>query len=375
MAGVYFHIPFCKQACHYCDFHFSTSLSYREGMMQALLKETAMRVAYLGGEPVESIYFGGGTPSVLAADDIQRLVDGVTSRFDVTPGAEVTLEANPDDLNAAKVDALKSTPVNRFSIGVQSFFDDDLRWMNRAHRAEEAAAAIKRVQDAGFTNITVDLIYGYPLLTDEKWHWNIQQLLAYSIPHISAYSMTVEPRTALASFIEKNKQEPMDDEHSATQFEHLMDVLEMAGYEHYELSNFAKPGCYAVHNSNYWRGRLYLGIGPSAHSYDGSSRQWNVRNNARYIRALQAGTLPYEREVLTEENRLNEYIMTALRTAWGVDLDHVAERFGRARAGALRLALQPFVSNGDVILTDAVVTLSRKGKLMADHIAAELFVG
>lgn len=374
MAGIYFHIPFCKQACHYCDFHFSTSLKYREEMMAAMKCELNLRAAYLKDESVETIYFGGGTPSLLTATEIQQLIDAVTTCYPVTADAEITLEANPDDLDAHLLLTLRKTPVNRFSIGIQSFFEEDLRWMNRAHGAEDAEAVIKRVQDAGFENITADLIYGYPLLTDYKWQRNIEKLLSFAVPHISAYSMTVESQTALAAMIRKGKQRPMDDRQSAAQFEYLMDTLQDRGYQHYEISNFAKPGFLARHNSNYWKGVAYLGIGPSAHSYDGHSRQWNVRNNIRYVRALQQGELAYEREQLTDRDKLNEYIMTSLRTVWGLDLAVAEQQLYRTGRNGFIEALQPFVDTGEVMLNGTVATLTRKGKLKADHIAAELFV-
>jgi len=374
MAGVYFHVPFCKQACHYCDFHFSTSLKYKDEMVQAMIRELRIRKSYLGGQRIESIYFGGGTPSLLTPDNIQGLIDEVGAQFNVADNAEITLEANPDDLDAAKVNALKQTPVNRFSIGIQSFFEEDLRWMNRAHSAAEAHEAISRVQQAGYDNITVDLIYGYPLLTDDRWRYNINEVLRAGVPHVSAYSMTVEPRTALASFVRKGVQAPMDEGQSARQFEQLMDMLGAEGFEHYEISNFAKPGRYARHNSNYWKGVPYLGVGPSAHSFDGESRQWNVPNNARYLKALQAGELPFQRETLTEKDKLNEHIMTTLRTMWGLDLTVVESRFGKEVGESIRSAIQPFLSKGDLSVAGQHVTLTRKGKLLADHIAAELFL-
>lgn len=376
MAGVYFHIPFCRQACHYCDFHFSTSLKYRDDMVAALCTEVAMQAEYLPPEnkAVETIYFGGGTPSLLSATDIARLIAAVGSHFHIHADAEITIEANPDDLDDSYIKMLRTTPVNRFSIGIQSFFEEDLRWMNRAHTAGEAGAAIKRVQDAGYTNITADLIYGYPLLTDTKWQSNIGRLVAAGIPHISAYGMTVEPRTALAASIRKGRQVAMDDEQAAAQFGQLMDALAAAGYTHYEISNFARAEHFARHNSNYWKGVPYLGIGPSAHSFNGRSRQWNVRNNALYLKAVQQQEIPCETEQLTAADRLNEYIMTALRTIWGLDLDVVETRFGYGHRRTVEAALELFLADGDVSRSESVVTLTRKGKLFADHIAAELFV-
>ncbi|GGG81768.1 coproporphyrinogen III oxidase [Parapedobacter pyrenivorans] len=376
MPGIYFHIPFCKQACHYCDFHFSTSLKYRDELLAAMHREIALQKTYLSGtgQQIETIYFGGGTPSLLAAADLNGLIDEVGKHFAIHHDAEVTIEANPDDLDHEKVQALRATPINRFSIGIQSFFEEDLRWMNRAHDANEAHEAIKRVQDAGYRNITADLIYGYPLLSDAKWQDNINQLLAFGIPHISAYSMTVEPQTALGVSVRKGKQIPMREGQSAAQFEYLMETLTAAGFIHYEISNFARPGNYARHNSNYWKGVPYLGIGPSAHSFNGTTRQWNVSNNARYIRAINAGGIPCEKEELTEQDKLNEYIMTALRTVWGLDLDEVEKRFGSHYRETLYLGLQPFVLSAEVSLTGQVATLTQAGKLLADHIASELFV-
>ncbi len=301
MAGIYLHIPFCKKACHYCDFHFSTSPVYKDQMVKALRNEIILRTAYTGTEVIETIYFGGGTPSVLSAEELGMLIHEITEYYPVSPSAEITLEANPDDLNPQKVKELRQTPVNRFSIGIQSFFEEDLKWMNRAHTAPEGHSSIKRVQDAGFENITADLIYGYPLLSDEKWKYNVRELIELQIPHISSYAMTVEPATALASFIQRGKQGPMNEAQSARQFEILMDELHSAGFEHYEISNFAKPGRHSRHNSNYWEGVNYIGIGPSAHSFNGDSRQWNVADNMKYIQALQGNKIPFEIEHLNGE--------------------------------------------------------------------------
>ncbi|WP_276345698.1 radical SAM family heme chaperone HemW [Daejeonella sp. JGW-45] len=374
MAGIYIHIPFCKKACHYCDFHFSTSPVYKDAMVQALKSEIIQKKEYTGTEQIGTIYFGGGTPSLLSADELKMLIGVITENYPVLSLAEITLEANPDDLNPQKVKELKQTMINRFSIGVQSFFEDDLKWMNRAHNASEAQSSIKRVQDAGFENITADLIYGYPLLSDEKWKFNIRELTGLQIPHISSYSMTVEPATALASFINKGKQKPMDEQQSAQQFEILIDELSGAGFEHYEISNFAKPGWHSRHNSNYWEGVSYIGIGPSAHSFNGDSRQWNIADNMKYIQGVQSGTPPSEVEHLTMENRLNEYIMTALRTSKGMNLNLVSQRFNSDYSSLLEQNLQPFLDKRWANITGRTVTLSKEGKLFADHIASELFI-
>ncbi|TYP95826.1 oxygen-independent coproporphyrinogen-3 oxidase [Sphingobacterium allocomposti] len=344
-------------------------------MIQALLSEMEQRQNELTDRTVESIYFGGGTPSVLDPDDIEQLIDKVGTYFDIRPHAEITLEANPDDLDKHKVQALRRTPVNRFSIGVQSFFEEDLRWMNRAHHASDAEAAIKRVQDAGFENITADLIYGYPLLTDAKWRDNIQRLLDFNIPHISSYAMTVEQRTALAHFVQQGKTPPMDEEQSASQMIQLIETLTAGGFEHYEISNFAKSGRYAKHNTNYWRGKHYLGIGPSAHSFDGVSRSWNIANNAQYIEGILSGSRKYETETLSFEDRVNEYIMTSLRTMWGIDLQKIEEQFGPEAVRHIRQNAEPFFAQQHVeAVEERYLRLTKTGKLLADHIASELFL-
>jgi oxygen-independent coproporphyrinogen-3 oxidase len=374
MAGIYIHIPFCKKACHYCDFHFSTSPVHKDQMVRALRSELILKKDYVGTEQIETIYFGGGTPSVLSADELGMLIHEITEYYPVSASPEITLEANPDDLSPQKVKELRQIPVNRFSLGIQSFFEEDLKWMNRAHNAAEAHGSIKRVQDAGFENITADLIYGFPLLSDEKWEYNVRQLIELQIPHISSYAMTVEPATALAAHIKQGVQKPMNESQSASQFMMLMEELAVAGFEHYEISNFAKPGWHSKHNSNYWEGISYIGIGPSAHSYNGESRQWNVSNNMKYISALEGNKIPFEIEHLTMANRINEYIMTSLRTSKGMDLDLISQRFHNDYNSQILESLDPFFEKEWVIINDRKVTLSKQGKLFADHIASELFV-
>jgi len=342
-------------------------------MIRALRSEILLRRTYLGEEKIETIYFGGGTPSLLSVDEIQVLCNAIIENLDVSADVEVTLEANPDDLNPQKVRELKNSLVNRFSIGVQSFYEEDLKWMNRAHTAKEAQSSIKRVQDAGFENITVDLIYGFPLLSNHKWESNIQHLIDNQVPHVSSYSMTIEPRTALAAFIKNGKEVPMDESQSASQFLILIDRLSESGYEHYEISNFAKPGKQSIHNSNYWEGVTYLGIGPSAHSFNGKSRQWNIANNSKYIRDIELKVIPAEIEILSLANRLNEYIMTSLRTSKGMNLQLIAEKFGTDYANELRNGLEPFLEKDWINLQKQIVSLTLNGKLFADHIASELF--
>jgi oxygen-independent coproporphyrinogen-3 oxidase len=372
MAGIYLHIPFCKQACYYCDFHFSTSLKYKGELVEALIKEIQLQKKYLNGESIDTIYFGGGTPSLLNETEISLLINTITSLHSVAADAEITLEANPDDLDKAKLLALRQTPINRFSIGIQSFFNEDLQWMNRVHRADEAESAVKRAQDMGFENITVDLIYGYPLLTNQKWKFNTDKVFELGVPHVSAYSMTVEPRTALASFIKQKKQPAMNDEQSAAQFTFLMDAMQKKGFEHYEISNFCQPGFYSRHNSNYWKGVKYLGIGPSAHSYNGETRQWNIANNTKYMQGLGAGLIPAETEILSDIDKLNEYIMTSLRTSWGLDLDKL-NGIASASADHLQKTAIGFFDKGWLSQQNKIICLTQTGKLYADHIASELF--
>jgi len=372
MAGIYIHIPFCKQACHYCNFHFSTSLKYKGDLLQALMQELELQRNYLPTPKLETIYLGGGTPSLLTGDELQQLFDTIHQFYEIETDAEITLEANPDDLTDTKIQEFRTTPINRFSIGIQSFAEADLLFMNRAHNAQEALHCIQKVQDAGFDNLTVDLIYGTPTLSDEQWQQNIQQVIDLQVPHLSCYALTVEEKTALAHFVKIGKAPPVDEEQAARQFEQLMQKLQAHGYEHYEISNFAKPDRYARHNSNYWKGVPYLGIGPSAHSYDGKSRQWNVANNASYIKALQKNNVPFEREELTPEQQYDEYVMTALRTIWGVNLEKV-RHFGPRFERYFLKNVQHFLLAGQVERQGDTFRLTEKGKLLADGIAMELF--
>lgn len=374
MAGIYLHIPFCKQACHYCDFHFSTSLKYKDEMVKALRTELSLQKQYLSGQTIETIYFGGGTPSLLIGEEIESLIDHIADLYPVSSDAEITLEANPDDLDLQNIRKLRTSNVNRFSIGIQSFFQEDLRWMNRAHTATEAEGSVKRLQDAGFENITLDLIYGYPLLTAEKWKANIQTVKDLHVPHISAYSMTVETKTALASLIRKGLQKPMNESQSAEQFLLLLESLTEAGFEQYEISNFALNGMHSKHNSNYWKGISYVGIGPSAHSFNGKTRQWNIANNAKYMESIHKKVVPAEEEILTEVNRLNEYIMTSLRTMWGMDLNKIQQEFNSDYRKKIEETIEEFINKEHINEQEGIVTLTTEGKLFADKIASDLFV-
>ncbi|WP_153798168.1 radical SAM family heme chaperone HemW [Foetidibacter luteolus] len=372
MAGIYIHIPFCRKACHYCNFHFSTGTGLMGDMLKAIVKEAGLRSQYIA-EPVETVYFGGGTPSLYSADDIKLILEKLAGLFAVTHDAEITLEANPDDIDAQKLHGWKNAGINRLSIGVQSFLQSDLQWMNRAHNVQQAESSIVLAQDAGLTNITIDLIYGTPTLSDEQWKLNVEKALALGITHLSCYALTVEPKTALADMIRKNKIADVSEDKQGRHFEMLMDWLAAAGWEHYEISNFALPGHRSRHNSGYWQGKPYLGLGPSAHSFNGKARQWNVSNNPAYLKSIEENKVPFEEEILTPVQQLNEYIMTALRTAEGINLAAVETKWnGPAAAGILKGAGK-FLQNDLMVLNNNNLVLTRKGKLMADGIAAELF--
>ncbi len=372
MAGIYIHIPFCRKACHYCNFHFSaTSRNYRE-MADAICKEAVLRSGYLS-EPVSSIYFGGGTPSLLPAELIAEILSTLKNLFEVDPEAEITLEANPDDISIASLDAWKLAGINRLSIGIQSFFEEDLQWMNRAHSAQQAGEAISLAQARGFNNLSIDLIYGTPTLTDKKWQQNVEKAIAFDIPHLSCYALTVEPKTALFALIKKGKLAPVNEDQQSLQFDLLMEWMKEAGYEHYEISNFSKPGKRSRHNSSYWQSKPYLGLGPSAHSFNGKSRQWNLANNALYIQNIQKEIVPAETEILTEVQRLNEFIMTGMRMDEGVDLKQIRSIWNDEKESKLKSAAQKFIDLGFMELNGDRLLLNNSGKHYADGIASDLF--
>lgn len=371
MAGIYIHIPFCKQACHYCDFHFSTSLKKKEEMIAALIQEIHLRKEEIN-EPVETIYFGGGTPSVLSNEEINALIDTVFSLFDVMKNPEITLEANPDDLTKKRIHELAHSRINRLSIGVQSFYDEDLKLMNRAHNAKEAWESLEEAAKH-FDNISIDLIYGIPNMSLERWESNIQKALTLGIPHISSYALTVEPKTALATLIKKGKIPTLDDGEAHEHFLTMVSILANNGFVHYELSNFGKPDYFSKNNSAYWLGKKYLGIGPSAHSFDGKNRSWNIANNTLYIQAIQKNELPNETETLSIQDRYNEYIMTGLRTIWGVSVFSVEHEFGANYKNYLLANAQEFIHNGQLQLENDVLKTTMKGKFFCDGIASELF--
>lgn len=372
MAGIYIHIPFCKQACYYCDFHFSTSLKKKVELLEALVKEIELRKAGFKDTEVQTIYFGGGTPSLLTNEELQLLISAVNDNYKVVTSPEITLEANPDDLSSRRIIELSNTPINRLSIGIQSFFESDLKLMNRAHNAMEAKACLEEATKH-FDNISVDLIYGIPDASNEQWLENIEIALNYNVPHISSYALTVEPKTALASFIEKGVIDNVDDEQALEQFHLLKDKLEASGFIHYELSNFGKEGYFSKNNSAYWQGKSYIGIGPSAHSFNGYQRDWNVKNNTKYIKAINKSALPMEMETLTKTDRYNEYIMTGLRTIWGVSLEKVEQDFGTTYKDYLIEQANVFINQHLLYIDGRHLRVTKKGQFLSDGIASELF--
>lgn len=385
MAGIYIHIPFCKQACHYCDFHFSTSLKRKDELLVALGKELQLRKGELKGT-VKTIYFGGGTPSLLEISEINKLMDVVYANFKVAQTPEITLEANPDDLSETVLKKLAQSPINRLSIGVQSFFEEDLKLMNRAHTSEEASACIYLAKKY-FNNISIDLIYGIPKMSSERWLTNLEMALQLDIPHLSCYALTVEPKTALENFIKKGIVPPVEDAVAQEHHELLVEKTELAGYKNYEFSNFSKPGWESKNNTAYWQGKPYLGIGPSAHSYDGTRRSWNVANNSVYIKKIEKEVLPLERETLSTKDRYNEYVMTRLRTANGISIQEISEAFGEYYKGYLLQQVRQHIDNGLIqwVSSDNMflkhsgnnsdrLVVTKKGKFLSDGIASDLFL-
>ena len=373
MSGIYIHIPFCKQACHYCDFHFSTSMKKKDEMILALANELKLRKTEFENEIVETIYFGGGTPSILQIADLRFLIETVYDNYSIIENPEITLEANPDDLSEDRIIELSRTKINRLSIGIQSFFEDDLKLMNRAHNAEEAIKCLE-IATQYFDNISLDLIYGIPGMTSEIWKKNIEIALSFGIPHISSYALTVEPKTALHKLIQNGAIKNPKDEVAQEHFSILVELLEANDFIHYELSNFGKVNYFSKNNSSYWLGKKYIGIGPSAHSYNRISRSWNVSNNSLYIKAIQENQLPNEVETLTISDRYNEYIMTGLRTIWGVSLDNIETEFGITYLDYLMKQVQKFLNDDLLILKDNILKPTKKGKFLTDGIASDLFM-
>ncbi|PQJ80558.1 radical SAM family heme chaperone HemW [Polaribacter porphyrae] len=372
MSGIYIHIPFCKQACYYCNFYFSTSLKKKDELLNCLVKEIELRKNEIEINVIETIYFGGGTPSILSTSEIQKLIDAVYNNFKVIDNPEITLEANPDDLSEEKIIELSKSPINRLSIGIQSFFEYDLKLMNRAHNSSEAKKCLE-IATQYFNNISVDLIYGIPDCTNEQWRENIQTALSFGVPHISSYALTVEPETALESFIRKGIIKNVDDDKAEEQFVILTEELNKAGFIHYELSNFGKEGFFSKNNSSYWLGKSYLGIGPAAHSFDGEQRSWNVQNNAIYIKKINQNELPIQRETLSITDRYNEYVMTGLRTIWGVSLIKIKNDFGENYAKYLKMQSKKFIEKELLYIENDILKTTKKGKFLSDGIASDLF--
>jgi oxygen-independent coproporphyrinogen III oxidase len=369
LAGIYIHIPFCKQACHYCDFHFSTNVSQVDRLVSCLNKEIEIQKDYLA-ENVETIYFGGGTPSLLSKDHIMSIMAKINAVYEVSPDAEITLEANPDDLSEVKLLELKAAGINRLSIGVQSFDDEVLKFLNRAHDHNQANESIELTRKVGFDNVTVDLIYGIPDRSHDLWEKDLKKLISLNPEHISAYCLTIEPKTAFGNWLKKGKLKAVEDDYSAQQFDIMVEMLENAGYEQYEVSNFCKPTYHSKHNTAYWQQKSYLGIGPSAHSYNLVSRQYNVSNNQKYINALEEGKVPNDKEILTKEDNINDYLLTTLRTKWGTNLNElklmgysIDQRY-----------IDKLILGENAKISDHHLILTRKGRLLADQISADLFI-
>ena len=373
MAGIYLHIPFCKKACHYCNFHFSTQTADMQVFVDTLIQEIALQKSYIK-EPIETIYFGGGTPSLLEEAQLKEILAAIDAHFEIADVIECTLEANPDDMHPSKIATWKKIGINRLSIGIQSFQASALTWMNRAHTVEQSHAAIQMALDAGIDNLSIDLIYGTPSLSDQALMADLDWIAHYQIKHVSCYALTVEDKTALKKSIEKGQIENIDSEKQARHFEIVCARLKTMGLEHYEISNFAKPGFRSQHNSHYWSGETYLGLGPSAHSFNTISRQWNIANNALYIKSIAQGQLNFEIELLTEANRYNEYMMTSLRRIEGFDLDLIAAKFGNRyyeHSIAMINEMEPrniFNQNGNQY------SLKDEAKFLADGIASDFFI-
>ncbi len=378
MAGIYIHIPFCKQACNYCDFHFSTSIKKKNEMVFALAKEIEMRKLELlncarsDKNEIETIYFGGGTPSRLQISDIRLLINEVYKHYKVAENPEITLEANPDDLSENYLIELSEIGINRLSIGIQSFFEDDLKMMNRAHNSEEAKKCLE-IATQYFDNISLDLIYGIPAMSNEKWKYNIETAMSFGVNHISSYALTVEPKTALKKLIQSGKIDAPKDEVALDHFEILVKTLTANGFVHYELSNFGKENYFSRNNSNYWLGKKYIGIGPSAHSYNGVSRSWNVANNSIYIKSINDNKLPNEIEILSKIDAYNEYVMIGLRTIWGISLNKIEFDFGKEFLDYLMKQSQKFLNDDLLFIENNILKATKKGKFLCDGIASDLF--
>ena len=374
MAGIYIHIPFCKQLCFYCDFYKSNSLKEKPQFIKALKHEIELQKNYLEGEKIETIYFGGGTPSVLNGKEINSLYKKLSEIHEITDNPEITLEVNPDDIDKDYVCEIKTTPVNRLSIGIQSFFDEDLLLLNRRHNKRQAINAVKLSQSAGFSNISIDLIYGIPGMSVENWKKNLKQAFEFNVQHISAYFLTIEPGTVMAQLIEKGDVTPLEEEENVEQYSVLLEQMAQNNFIPYEISNFCKEGYFSKHNTNYWKQEKYLGLGPSAHSYNGHSRQWNIADNDKYIQSLKADSLVFEREILDPKRRYNDYILTSLRTMWGVDLKYLEEEFSKESRDYCVSLAKRLLEYGMINIKNESLILTKQGKFIADNIISELLM-
>ena len=372
MSGIYLHIPFCKKACHYCNFHFSTSANYIDKMVAALKNELIVR-KHETIHPVETIYFGGGTPSMLSTSALSELITEITSHYGIVTTPEITVETNPDDLSPLYLKQLKAIGVNRLSIGVQSFHDTELKLMNRAHSGKQAMQSVVWALDV-FENVSIDLLYGTPHTTFSDWKKNLQKALTLDVPHISSYALTLEPKTALEHFVKKGVVSLLDEKDVEEQFLYLVDILTANGYEHYELSSFGKSGFHSKNNTAYWKGKPYLGIGPSAHGFDGAQRYWNVSNNAMYLKKIGEGQLPQTVEKLSVVDKFNEAIMIGLRASWGVSLNQMGQELGSRYREHLEQQAQRFINEGLLQIADNCLKTTRSGAFLADGIAADLFL-
>ena len=371
MAGIYIHIPFCKQRCYYCDFHFTTSLKNKDAVIDAIIFELETRKSEIT-EEVKTIYFGGGTPSIIKTSDLEKIINSIYKNFSVVVNPEITIEANPDDITLQKLAELKQTPINRFSVGIQSFHEKDLKFMNRAHNKIQADNCVPMIQDAGFDNITIDLIYGVPNQNVQEWNYSLDKAFELNVPHISAYALTVEEKTPLSKLIQSGKYPNVSDEKAFSDFEILISRTKEQGFVQYEISNFGKEGYFSEHNSSYWKGKQYLGVGPSAHSFNGTERRWNLANNKLYLEGLTSNQY-FEKEILSQEDIFNEYIMTGLRTIWGVSLKTISSEFNPSLIKAFTQKIEQFQQEGKLVVNGDVITISENFKFQTDGITSDLF--
>tara|TARA_B110000263_G_scaffold12972_1_gene10876 strand:+ start:1361 stop:2485 length:1125 start_codon:yes stop_codon:yes gene_type:complete len=372
LAGIYIHIPYCKQACSYCNFHFRITQKDKAEMLKCINLELELRQLYLKNKTIETIYFGGGTPSILSKSEIKSILDSISNIYKIKENAEITLECNPDDLTKNKLIAVKEVGINRLSIGVQSFVDADLKFMNRSHNATQSKSCIQMAQQVGFNNITIDLIYGLPNQSLSDWKKNVNKMFALDIPHFSSYALTIEEKTVLKHLVEQKKIIPLKDEIVIEQFSILMELAQQKGFVHYEISNFGKAGFYSKHNTSYWKNKHYLGVGPSAHSFNGNSRSWNVSSNKQYIQKIKKGEDYFETEKLSISQQYNEYVFTSLRTIWGVNLEIIKERFGK-QIHFLK-EIKKWERKKNIKKCKNTYTLTKSGKIFADAIGSDLFI-